>query len=73
MAQLTPLEQVQLDAKRIYLQRYRDEVERKAWQESTNGTITLEDSPEPVAVEVEVKKEESKPKTKTVTKKKGHK
>lgn len=68
MAQLTPLEQVQLDAKRITLQRIRDEEERKSWQESTDGAITLEDSPEPVAVE-EPKVE--KPKAKTVTKRKA--
>lgn len=73
MAQLTPLEQVQLDAQRLTLQRIREEEERKAWQESTDGAITLDDSPEPVAVEPEVKKEESEPKVKAVTKKKGQK
>ena len=60
MAQLTPLEQVQLDAKRITLQRIQEQKESKAWQESQDGTVTLDDQPE-VAVE------------KTVTTKKGKK
>lgn len=58
MAQLTPLEQVQLDAQRITLQRIQAEKESKAWQESKDGTVSLDDKPE-VAVE------------KTVTTKKG--
>ena len=67
MAQLTPLEQVQEDAKRLTLKRIAEQEESKAWQESQEGTVTLEDKPE-VAVEVEVKAE-----TETVTTKKGKK
>jgi hypothetical protein len=58
MAQLTPLEQVQEDAKRITLKRIQEQKESKAWQESQDGTVSLDDQPE-VAVE------------KTVTTKKG--
>ena len=58
MAQLTPLEQVQLDAQRITLKRIQDEKDSKAWQESQDRTVTLDEQPE-VAVE------------KTVTTKKG--
>lgn len=64
MAQLTPLEQVQEDAKRLTLRRIAEQEESKAWQESKTGTVTFEDKPE-VAVEVE--------KPKTVTTKKGKK
>jgi hypothetical protein len=60
MAQLTPLEQVQEDAKRITLKRIQEQKESKAWQESKDGTVSLDDQPE-VAVE------------KTVTTKKGKK
>ena len=63
MAQLTPLEQVQLDAERITLKRIQEQKELKEWQESQDGTVSLEDKPE-VAVEVE---------TETVTTKKGKK
>lgn len=64
MATLNSLEQVKLDAERLTLKRIQEQEESKAWQESQEGTVTLEDSPEPVAVEAEAK---------TVTKKKGHK
>jgi antibiotic biosynthesis monooxygenase (ABM) superfamily enzyme len=58
MAQLTPLEQVQEDAKRITLQRIQEQKDSKAWQESQDRTVSLDEQPE-VAVE------------KTVTTKKG--
>jgi hypothetical protein len=58
MAQLTPLEQVQEDAKRITLKRIQEQKDSKAWQESQDHTVSLDDQPE-VAVE------------KTVTTKKG--
>jgi len=60
MAKLTPLEQVQLDAQRITLKRIQDEKDSKAWQESQDRTVSLDEQPE-VAVE------------KTVTTKKGKK
>ena len=62
MAQLTPLEQVQLDAQRITLKRIQEQKELKEWQESQDGTVSLDDKPE-VAVEVE--------EPKAVTTKKG--
>jgi hypothetical protein len=62
--QLTPLEQVQEDAKRLTLKRIAEQEESKAWQESQDRTVSLDDEPE-----VEVKPE-VKPKAKT-TKKKG--
>lgn len=68
MAELTPLEQVQEDAKRLTLKRIAEQEESKAWQESQDRPVSFDEVPE---VAVEAKKEESKPKT--VTKKKGHK
>jgi hypothetical protein len=62
--QLTPLEQVQEDAKRLTLKRIAEQEESKVWQEAQEGTVTLEDKPE-VAVEPEAEK----PKAKTVSKK----
>lgn len=61
--QLTPLQQVQADAKRLTLKRIEDEKASKAWQEAQQGTVTLEDKPEVVVVEV--------PKVKTTRTKKG--
>lgn len=72
MTQLTPLEQVQADAQRLTLKRIQEQEESKAWQESQEGHVTLEDSPEPVAVD-EPKVVEEQPKAKTVINKKGHK
>jgi hypothetical protein len=54
MAQLTPLEQVQLDAQRITLKRIQEQKDSKAWQESKDGTVSLDDKPE-LAVEAKVK------------------
>jgi hypothetical protein len=61
--QLTPLEQVQEDAKRLTLKRIADQEESKAWQESQKRTVTFEDKPE-VAVEPK-----AEAKVKTVSKK----
>lgn len=63
--QLTPLEQVQEDAKRLTLKRIAEQEESKAWQESQDRTVSLDETPE-VAVEPEVK-----PKAKAVKTKKG--
>jgi len=62
--QLTPLEQVQEDAKRLTLKRIAEQEESKAWQESQDRTVSLDETPE-----VEVKPEVEKPKAKTVSKK----
>jgi len=63
--QLTPLEQVQADARRLTLKRIAEQKESIAWQESQDRTLSLDDEPE-VAVEPEVK-----PKAKAVKTKKG--
>jgi hypothetical protein len=56
--QLTPLEQVQADAKRLTLKRMADQAESKAWQESKDGGVTHDEVPV-VAVEEVI---EEKPK-----------
>lgn len=61
--QLTPLEQVQADARRLTLKRIAEQKESIAWQESQDRTLSLDDEPE-----VEVKPE-VKPKAKTKKKK----
>lgn len=47
---LSQLEQVKLDAERITLKRIQDAKENKAWQESQDRTLTLDDKPEVEAV-----------------------
>jgi len=66
--QLTPLEQVQLAAKEITLKRIAEEKDSKAWQESVDGPITLDDKPEVAVEEPEVEEPKAK---KTVTKRKA--
>ena len=69
MAELNALDMVKLEAERITLKRIQEAEEQKKWQESTTGTITLDDE-QPVEVAVE----EEQPrvvKPKTVKGKKG--
>lgn len=47
---LSQLEQVKLDAERITLKRIQEAKENKAWQESQDRTLTLDDKPEVEAV-----------------------
>ena len=51
---LSQLEQVKLDAERITLKRIAEAKENKAWQESQDRTLTLDDKPVE-AVEVKAK------------------
>jgi hypothetical protein len=55
MAQLTPLEQVQEDARRLTLDRIEAEKKAIAWQEAQEGVVSLDES-------VEAAKEVEKPK-----------
>lgn len=55
MGQLTPLEQVQLDAQRITLDRIDAEKKAKAWQEAQEGGVSLDESVEAAKAEVSVK------------------
>lgn len=55
MGQLTPLEQVQLDAQRITLDRIDAEKKAKAWQEAQEGVVSLDASVEAAKAEVPVK------------------
>lgn len=52
---LSQLEQVKLDAERITLKRIQDAKEEKAWQESQDRTLTLEDKPVEAVKEVKAK------------------
>lgn len=69
MTELTQLEKVQLDAKRITLERIEAEKKAKAWQESKDGTVSLDESVEAAEVEDAVEKPVKKPKA--VKSKKG--
>lgn len=72
MGNISPLEQVKLDAERITLKRIREQEEAKAWQESQDGHVALDDAPEvPEEVAVEPEVVEEQPKAKAVTTKKG--
>ena len=46
MADLTPLEQVQLDAQRITLERIEAEKKAISWQREQEGTVSLDESVE---------------------------
>lgn len=68
MAELSQLEQVQLDAKRITLERIEAEKKAKAWQESKKGGVSLDESVEAAKIEP-VQEEEVKAPKKAVKKK----
>lgn len=50
MAELTPLEQVQADAKRLTLERIEAEKKAIAWQKAQVGAVSLDESVEAAAV-----------------------
>lgn len=70
MAELTPLEQVQLDARRITIERIEAEAKAKVWQEAQERPISLDESVEAAQAGEEP---EVQPKPKAVKTKKGKK